>query len=75
MTKIEDGLCILNYFQREIQLSDFARPPKKPPRAGKGTFGQTNGLHPLVERRIWNTSTIIRRCNGKLENVCANNLC
>ena len=37
----------------EIQLSDFARPRKKPPRAGKGTFGQTIGHHPLVERRIW----------------------
>ena len=34
-------------------MSDFARPPKKPPRAGKGTFGQTNGLHPLAERRMY----------------------
>ena len=32
-------------------MSDFARPPEKPPRAGKGTFRQTIGLHPLVERR------------------------
>ena len=41
-------------FQRKIDLSDFARPPKKPPRAGKGTFRQTQGLHPQVERRKLN---------------------
>ena len=37
--------------ERETDLSDFARPPEKPPRAGKGTFGQTNGFHHMVERR------------------------
>ena len=39
---------------RERDLSVWLRPtPKKPPRAGKSTFGQTNGLHPLVERRMY----------------------
>ena len=38
-------------------MSDFARPPRKPPRAGKSTFGQTNGLHPLVERRMYDRIT------------------
>ena len=33
-------------------LSDFARPPKSRHVREIGTFGQTIGLHPLVERRI-----------------------
>ena len=32
-------------------MSDFARPPKKPPRAGNGTLGQTNCLRRMVELR------------------------
>ena len=33
--------------ETETEMSDFARPLKKPPRAGKGTFRQTNGPHPI----------------------------
>ena len=32
--------------ERETEMSDFARPPEKPPRAGKDTFGQTSGASP-----------------------------
>ena len=48
-------------------LSDFARPPKKPPRAGKSTFGQTNGLHPLVERKILMIKSYYKQRNKENE--------
>ena len=47
-------------------MSDFGRPPKKQPRAGKGTFRQANGLHPLVERRMY--FCILLRKTEKKEN-------
>jgi hypothetical protein len=42
--------------ERENRLSDLARPLNPQSRhVREGTFGQTNGLHHLVERRKENT--------------------